>query len=89
VSLAGQIVVGGLVLLDVLAPSPTTTGAGADAYPQASQGFAAYLIGGFIGLGVIVVAMILLSLKPKRADPGWQDKAGSRNGDEPREPPPV
>ena len=88
-TLAGQILVGALVLLDVLPPSPTTTGAGTEVYPQTSHGFAAYLIGGFIGLGVIVVTMILLSLKPKRADPGWQDKAGSRNGDEPREPPRV
>jgi hypothetical protein len=87
VSLACQFLVGGLVLLDVLPPSPTTTGAGSGVHPQGSHGFAAYLIGGFVGLGVIVVTMILLSLKPKRADPGWQDKAGSRNGDEPSEPP--
>jgi hypothetical protein len=70
VTLAGQIVAGGLVLLDVLPPSPTTTGGGAEVYPQAGNGFAAYLIGGFVGLGVIIVTMILLSLKPKRADPG-------------------
>jgi hypothetical protein len=38
-------------------------------YPQAGHGFAAYILGGFLGLGVIVLAMILLSLKPKRADP--------------------
>jgi hypothetical protein len=70
VTLAGQILVVGLVLLDVLPPSPSTTGSGSEVYPQAGNGFAAYLIGGFFGLGVIVVAMILLSLKPKRADPG-------------------
>jgi hypothetical protein len=70
VTLAGQILAVGLVLLDVLPPSPTTTGSGSEVYPQAGNGFAAYLIGGFFGLGVIVVAMILLSLKPKRADPG-------------------
>ncbi|HWJ53501.1 MAG TPA: hypothetical protein VNT24_09045 [Propionibacteriaceae bacterium] len=69
-TLAGQILVVGLVLLDVLPPSPSTTGSGSEVYPQAGNGFAAYLIGGFFGLGVIVVAMILLSLKPKRADPG-------------------
>jgi hypothetical protein len=39
------------------------------AHPQGGQGFAAYLLGGFLGLGVIVLVMILLSLKPKRADP--------------------
>ena len=69
-TLAGQILAVELVLLDVLPPSPTTTGSGSEVYPQAGNGFAAYLIGGFFGLGVIVVAMILLSLKPKRADPG-------------------
>ena len=84
-SLSGQLMVG-LILLDVLPPTPTT-GAGSEAFPQASHGFAAYLIGGFVGLGVIVVTMILLSLKPKRADPGWQDTPGSRNGEDPLEPP--
>lgn len=69
-TLAGQILAVGLVLLDVLPPSPSTTGSGSEVYPQAGNGFAAYLIGGFFGLGVIVVAMILLSLRPKRADPG-------------------
>ena len=38
-------------------------------FPQQSHGFAAYIVGGFIGLGVLIVAMILLSLKPKRVDP--------------------
>ena len=65
-----------LVLLDVLPPTPT---AGSEVYPQASHGFAAYLIGGFVGLGVLILAMILLSLKPKRADPDWQDKTDSTN----------
>ena len=64
-SLSGQIMVG-LILLDVPPPSPTT-GAGPEVFPQASHGFAAYIIGGFVGLGVIILAMILLSLKPKRA----------------------
>ncbi len=67
-SLSGQLLVG-LVLLDVTPPTPTPTGAGSGAYPQGSHGFAAYLVGGLLGLGVIVVTMILLSLKPKRADP--------------------
>jgi hypothetical protein len=58
-----------LILLDVVAPTPTSTGTGSEIYPQAGQGFAAYILGGFLGLGVIVLAMILLSLKPKRADP--------------------
>ncbi len=58
-----------LILLAVGAPTPTSTGAGSEVYPQAGQGFAAYLLGGFLGLGVIVLAMILLSVKPKRVDP--------------------
>ena len=74
-SLSGQLMVG-LILLDVLPPTPTT-GAGSEVFPQASHGFAAYIIGGFVGLGVLILAMILLSLKPKRADPDWQDKTGS------------
>ena len=58
-----------LILLDVLAPTPTSTGAGSPVYPQTSHGFAAYIVGGFLGLAVIVLVMILLSLKPKRARP--------------------
>ena len=57
----------GLIPLDVLPPasaSPSTA-----VYPQQSHGFAASIIGGFIGVGVLIVAMILLSLKPKRVDP--------------------
>jgi hypothetical protein len=58
-----------LILLDVLPPSPTATGPGSEVYPQVSHGFAAYIIGGFVGLGLIVLTMVLLSIKPKRADP--------------------
>jgi hypothetical protein len=68
VSLFGRLLAE-LILLDVVPPTPTSTGTGSAVYPQASNGFAAYLVGGFVGLGVIIVAMILLSLKPKRADP--------------------
>ena len=67
-SLSGQLMAG-LVLLDVVAPSPTSTGAGPEVYPQGSHGFAAYLVGGFVGIGVLVLVMILLSLKPKGAEP--------------------
>lgn len=62
-----------LIPLDVLPPSPTP-GAPDGVYPRQGQGFAAYIIGGFFGLGTLIVAMILLSLKPKRADPDWRDK---------------
>ena len=66
-SLSSHLLSAGLVLLDVVPPTPTGSGPGVN--PQGGHGFAAYLVGGFVGLGVIIVAMILLSLKPKRADP--------------------
>ena len=58
-----------LIPLDVLPPTATPTGSGTQVYPQQGQGLAAYLVGGFFGLGVIILAMVLLSLKPKRVDP--------------------
>jgi hypothetical protein len=58
-----------LLPLDVtpnpLAPTPP----GAAAYPRGSQGFAAYIIGGFIGLGILVLAMALLNRRPNRRNP--------------------
>ena len=52
----------GLFPLDVTtSPAPV--------YPTRSNGMAASLIGGFFGLGIIVLAAILLGLKPKRARP--------------------
>ena len=59
-----------LIPLDVLPPTPTPAGSGTEVFPSQGQGFAAYVVGGFFGLGVIILAMVLLSLKPKRADPG-------------------
>ena len=38
-------------------------------YPNQGQGFAAYLVGGFFGIGILMLMMFLLNLKPKRADP--------------------
>jgi hypothetical protein len=58
-----------LIPLDVLPPTATPTGSGTAVYPRQGQGFAAYLVGGFFGVGLIILAMVLLSLKPKRADP--------------------
>ncbi|HEY6683912.1 MAG TPA: hypothetical protein VI030_13100 [Propionibacteriaceae bacterium] len=54
-----------LIPLDALPnqPSPTPPIA---AYPRGSQGFAAYVIGGFMGLGILVLAMALLNRRPKR-----------------------
>lgn len=55
-------------------PTPTGGGPGSAVYPRSGQGFAAYLVGGFFGLGILMLAMFLLSLKPKRVDPDWRDK---------------
>jgi len=57
-----------LIPLDVLPPTATPSLSGTAVYPRQGQGFAAYLVGGFFGLGVIILAMVLLNLKPKRAD---------------------
>jgi hypothetical protein len=54
-----------LIPLDVLADAPSPTPPRA-AYPRGSHGFAAYIIGGFIGLGILVLAMALLNRRPKR-----------------------
>jgi len=57
-----------LIPLDALPnqPSPTPP---SGVYPRASQGFAAYIIGGFMGLAILVLAMALLNRRPKRRDP--------------------
>lgn len=53
-----------LIPLDVpVSPQPVPT------VPTRSGGFAAAIVGGFFGLGIIVLAAILLSLKPRRAQP--------------------
>ncbi len=56
----------GLVPFDIPPYGPTPT---PGVQPQGGNGFAAYIVGGFFGLGIIIVAMILLSLKPRRAQP--------------------
>jgi hypothetical protein len=55
-----------LLPLDVLsnAPSPTPSAI----YPRQGSGRGAYLVGAFIGLGILLLAMALLRLRPKRAD---------------------
>ena len=68
-----------LVVLDVLPPTPTATGWSSEVYPQASHGFAAYMIGGFLGLGVLILAMILIGLKPKRVDPDQKRSPNASN----------
>jgi hypothetical protein len=59
-----MMVVLALVPLDVLPEAPTPTPSAA--YPGQAPGRGAYLLGGFFGLGIIVLAMLLLRL-PKRA----------------------
>jgi hypothetical protein len=53
-----------LVPLDGLPNQPTPTPPAA--YPRQGPGGGAYIIGGFLGLGIIVLAMVLLKF-PKRA----------------------
>jgi len=53
-----------LMPLDVLPDPPTPTPSAA--YPGQTLGRGAYIFGGFFGLGIIVLAMVLLRL-PKRA----------------------
>ena len=55
-----------LIPLDALPNEPTPPSA---VYPRSSQGFAAYIIGGFMGLGILVLAMALLNRRPRRRDP--------------------
>ena len=53
-----------LMPLDVLPDLPTPTPPAA--YPGQAPGRGAYIFGGFFGLGIIVLAMVLLRF-PKRA----------------------
>jgi len=60
-----------LIPLDVpQQPTPTPTSA---VYPRQSQGFAAYVVGGFFALGILVLAMTLLNRRPKRINPRRPD----------------
>ena len=54
-----------LVPLDVPhLPTPTPSAFA----PSQGPGRGAYFIGGFIGLGILLLAMMLLRLRPRRAD---------------------
>lgn len=62
-----------LVTLLTLVPldaTPTTTAVQNPVSPTGQgNGFAASILGGFFGLGLIVLAAVLITLKPKRPDP--------------------
>ena len=60
-------VVFALIPLDVMPNQPSATPPAA-LYPHGSQGFAAYIVGGFFGLGILVLAMVLLNRRPKRVN---------------------
>jgi hypothetical protein len=53
-----------LVLLDVHPPSPS---ARASVDPMGSHGFAAYIVGGFFALGLLVLITLLLGRRPRSA----------------------
>jgi hypothetical protein len=57
-----------LIPLDVLLPTPSPS-----ALPRQVPGRGAYILGGFFGLGIIVLAMVLLRF-PKRANRPPLDK---------------
>jgi hypothetical protein len=51
----------GLVPLDTPAGSPTPA-----VYPTQGNGFASYIVGGFLGLGILILFMRWTSRRPKR-----------------------
>jgi hypothetical protein len=51
-----------MVLLNVRPPSPS---AQSSVDPVGSHGFAAYIIGGFFALGLLVLVTLLLGRRPK------------------------
>ena len=57
-----------LIPMDVLLPTPTPS-----APPRQVLGGGAYILGGFFGLGIIVLAMVLLRF-PKRTNRPPPDK---------------
>jgi hypothetical protein len=62
INLLATVLLDGL-LLDVLPPSPS---ARATVDPTAgSHGFAAYLLGGFFALGLLVLIIVLFSRRPR------------------------
>jgi len=62
----------GLLPLDIPPPSPSAGSPGAPAGPVRNSGFVA-IIGGFFALGLIILAGLLIGLRPKRVDPPVND----------------
>lgn len=62
-------IVTALVLLPFEVVPPSAAPSAGGVYPQQGNGFAAYIVGGFFGLGILILATVLLSMKPKRVDP--------------------
>jgi hypothetical protein len=52
-----------LVLLPLELPGPSPQ---PGVYPTQSNGFAAYIVGGFVGLGILILFMVWTSRRPKR-----------------------
>ena len=55
-----------LITPDVLPSPPAPTPSAF--FPRQGPGRGAYLLGGFIGLGILLLAMVLLRKPPKRED---------------------
>ena len=51
----------GLLPMEVAGASP-----GPQVYPSQGNGFASYIVGGFFGLGILVLFMVWTSRRPKR-----------------------
>lgn len=59
-----------LTTLLVLVPLDATPGGQQPVSPAGTgNGFAAGILGGFFGLGLLMIAMWLICLRPKRVDP--------------------
>jgi hypothetical protein len=52
-----------LLLLPLQLPGPSRR---PGVYPTQGNGFAAYIVGGFVGLGILILFMVWTSRRPKR-----------------------
>jgi hypothetical protein len=56
-----RLISAGLIPLDTPGATPEPS-----VYPEQGNGFAAYIVGGFLGLGILILFMIWTSRRPKR-----------------------